>query len=95
MEMILCPISAIHTTEYLQFNLHHKTERTHHWTVHSTKHDVVLGSIKWFGAWRQYAFFPKPETTFNIDCLRDIAAFIDREMAFRKVRLEKRKIEVD
>ena len=35
--------------------------------------DVPIGRLAWYGAWRQYTFFPGPDTTFNSDCLNDIA----------------------
>jgi len=37
----------------------------------------VLGEVKWFGCWRQYAFFPFPGTAYERQCLRDIAEFCE------------------
>ena len=37
---------------------------------------IRLGIIKWFGRWRQYAFFPEKDTVFNVGCLSDIQAYI-------------------
>lgn len=45
---------------------------------------VVLGQIRWHGAWRKYAFFPATGTLYEPTCLRDIAEFIDRQMSQRK-----------
>jgi hypothetical protein len=28
-----------------------------------------LGTIKWYGAWRCYAFYPQPSTVFEPKCL--------------------------
>lgn len=53
-----------------------KTDVWHVWSLQNPKH---LGLVKWFAAWRRYAFFPAPETIFEQDCLRDIAAFIEAE----------------
>jgi hypothetical protein len=41
------------------------------------RHGGVLGAIQWYGAWRQYCFFPDSSTApvFNPDCLERIAAF--------------------
>jgi hypothetical protein len=44
-----------------------------------------LGEIKWYGAWRTYAFFPEVASLFNEQCLLDIAEFIHTEM---RVRIE-------
>ena len=49
--------------------------RTRVWRVHSAQHGGELGTIKWFGRWRQYTFNPEPGTTFNPDCLREIASY--------------------
>lgn len=38
---------------------------------------AVLGSIRWHGAWRCYAFFPEVGTLFEARCLRDIARFCE------------------
>ena len=93
--MLLSPIQCVHTTKYIQFNLDHQTEKTHHWSVLSIKHNTLLGIIKWYGAWRQYAFFPEPNTVFNVECLGDIESFIEQEMERRRIRLKKQVIEVN
>lgn len=47
--------------------------KTEVWDVLSRATGSKLGTIKWFGRWRQYSFFPEAGTTFNPDCLRSIA----------------------
>jgi hypothetical protein len=32
----------------------------------------LLGVIKWYGQWRQYVFYPEPQTLFNRVCLDGI-----------------------
>jgi hypothetical protein len=49
-----------------------------------TKHRSILGHIKWYGPWRQYCFWPSPQTIFNPACLQDIREFIGDLMAERK-----------
>mgnify|MGYP001600439388 CR=1 FL=1 len=44
----------------------------------------ILGTIRWYGAWRQYAFYPSQGTLFNVGCLEDIQAFIRELMESRK-----------
>lgn len=36
-----------------------------------------IGIIKWHGAWRQYAFYPEPNTLFSIECMEVINFFMD------------------
>lgn len=61
---------------YLGFTLDEvasEGRKTKVWRVRATRDYALLGTIKWFGRWRQYTFFPEPETIFNPDCLREIA----------------------
>ena len=51
---------------------------TGRWTVRSRRGDT-LGGIGWYGPWRCYTFNPEAGTTYNDGCLRDIAAFIERQ----------------
>jgi hypothetical protein len=44
----------------------------------------VLGTVKWYGPWRQYCFFPSPECVFNTGCMNDICSFIKKLMEERK-----------
>ena len=36
-----------------------------------------LGLIKWYGPWRQYCFYPEPQTVWNTGCLEDIQDFLN------------------
>jgi hypothetical protein len=47
---------------------------------------TALGQIRWHGPWRKYAFFAYPNTLFETNCLRDLIAFIDKQMAERKAQ---------
>jgi len=61
-----------------------KTER---WAVvprEATSNASAIGVVKWYGAWRKYAFFPFQQTLYEPTCLRDIADFIDHQMELRK-----------
>lgn len=44
----------------------------------------TLGVVKWYGAWRQYCYFPEPGTVFSKGCLNDISDFLDKLMKERK-----------
>lgn len=64
---------------YLNFELDREasaTRKTDVWRVYSYRSGDLLGTIKWFGRWRQYAFFPEPETIWNNDCLASVESFI-------------------
>jgi hypothetical protein len=49
--------------------------RTRRFTVSSAR-GAVLGEIKWYGAWRQYCFWPAPRTIFNKGCLTDLHGWL-------------------
>ena len=50
------------------------------WIVYGTRDPYgtsdPLGIIQWYEAWRQYTFDPAPGTTFNAECLEDLARFL-------------------
>lgn len=59
-----------------------KSGKTKIWAVRPTGDaDISLGHVVWFAPWRQYNFEPNHFNvmTFNADCLRQIARFLDDE----------------
>jgi len=53
--------------------------KTKTWWVVNKYDDIQLGWIGWFTKWQKYGFFPKPDTVYEEDCLRDIAYFCENE----------------
>lgn len=51
-------------------------KKTEVWVCCNIRTGGKLGEVKWYSAWRQYCFFPKGKTVFNISCLEDIRHFI-------------------
>jgi len=79
-------------SKWLEFKeeLETKTRRTKIINVISKSHGDLLGEIRWFGRWRQYAFYPQPETVFTPECMQDITGVIQNLMAdWRLSRYEK------
>jgi len=62
-------------TEYLVFREFETEGKTNRYYVLS-KSQHILGTIKWYGAWRQYCFYPQGTTIFNRTCLNDISKFV-------------------
>ncbi len=54
------------------------------WYIHARSNGDILGTVTWFPGWRQYTFNPSGEATFNAECLRDIAGFLQRVRAVRE-----------
>jgi len=61
-----------------------KHEKTEEYTVVNRKSGTPLGWIKWYGAWRQYCFFPWFDSVFNIECLKFVSEYIEKLMEERK-----------
>lgn len=51
--------------------------KTSVWEVQAKSSRVLLGTIKWYGGFRKYAFFPEIDTVYEEDCMRDISDFIE------------------
>lgn len=60
------------------------SRKTKLWRIND-RHGGVLGSVEWYGAWRQYVFCPEGSSAaiFNGGCLDQITAFMRTEMAER------------
>jgi len=59
-------------TKYLKFVVVEHKPKTLVVAVVNITHDEEIGVIKWFSRWRQYCFFPHPNTIWNKNCLDDI-----------------------
>jgi hypothetical protein len=71
-------MSEFPDSKYLSFELDdHYEGKTERVTIVSKKHIAILGEIRWFGRWRQYAFFPGANTVWNPECMDDVKACID------------------
>lgn len=68
-------------TKNLQFELsgQSKSGLTSTWNVINRYNNTQLGTVGWYGPWRQYSFFPNPvlDLVFEKQCLRDIADFCE------------------
>ena len=73
-------------TKYLQFveTFPHEGHKTTVIMVHSRGQGSCLGTISWYGPWRQYCFSPFPNCVFNNSCLKDVSDMLDRLMAEKK-----------
>lgn len=69
--------------KWIEFEELSQIGKTQRWRVNSIGAED-LGTIKWHGAWHQYAFFPAPATLFERQCLRDIADFCESETGKRR-----------
>lgn len=54
-----------------------KSGKTNTYSVTNNRSGGKLGTIMWWGPWRQYVFFPQSGTLYSKGCLHDIEDFID------------------
>lgn len=71
-------------SKYMEFDKIGSTGKTDIYNVLSKSSGFILGQIKWYGAWRQYCFWPSPNSIFNIGCMDDIQTIINELMAQRR-----------
>jgi len=50
--------------------------KTHVYEIRNAGSDNVLGTIEWYGPWRQFCFVPKGATVWSAGCLQDVRDFI-------------------
>ncbi len=61
-------------------------QKTKRFTVCNKKSLFPIGTVKWYGPWRQYCFFPNANTVYEQQCLLDITKFIHHLMLERKMK---------
>lgn len=62
--------------KYIYFLKIYDMPKTSVWHCRARSNDCLLGTVKWYCPWRQYSFFPKADTVFNVSCNEDINDFI-------------------
>lgn len=55
------------------------SRKTKVWQVTANQGNMVLGVVLWSTGWRRYVFAPYQNTSYEQDCLRDIASFVEDE----------------
>jgi hypothetical protein len=63
-------------------------DKTEVWVVKSKKDNLAIGSVRWYGKWRHYCFFPQSETVFSDRCLLAISDFVEKMNNAHKTRKE-------
>ena len=75
-------------SQYMDFVEIKTSGKTKRYTIFSRSSSAQLGEIKWWGAWRQYCFFPAEDTVFNCGCMEDIQSAI-KLLMLERVREDK------
>lgn len=62
--------------EYIHFVEVDRKPKTAVYSCRNNTSRGEIGRVQWYGAWRQYCFFPAPNTAFSAGCLADIESFL-------------------
>lgn len=62
--------------EHINFIKVADKSKTSVWACRNNQAGAELGRIRWYGAWRQYCYFPVAQAVYSRGCLEDIAAFL-------------------
>lgn len=79
-------LRLVKTTKFMTF--HEQTPRLGKHPVidvHNRRSMGLLGQIVWYTPWRQFCFFPEPNTVFNDSCMNDIISFMHELAAAAKL----------
>jgi hypothetical protein len=56
--------------------------KTSRWNIENTKSGTLLGTVEWYGPWRQFCFLPNPiGLVFSAGCLNDLRQFVAKATA--------------
>ncbi len=90
-------MSIIKETKYLKFDAYNiPSRKTKNVQVINKSSGNTIASIEWYGAWRQYCFFPEVGmyTVWNNGCLQDVIEVIDQLMNEQRIaQIKKSKIQ--
>lgn len=67
----------IKETKYLTFVVIEHKPKTVVVGVYTVNGLDLIAEIKWYSAWRQYTFDPEYNTTWNTQCLKDVAEVLE------------------
>lgn len=70
--------------KWLEFQEMQTSTKTKVFFVWNKEKSTLIGEVRWYGPWRQYAFMPAQNTVWERQCLMDIARFINNLMVERK-----------
>ena len=80
-------MSVLQESKWIRFDeIPNEKKKTKTFEINTKDSNALLGHIKWYGAWRCYAFYPEPNTVFERTCMNDIQNFINNLMTQRKVK---------
>ena len=56
------------------------------WEVTNIRNRWILGVVKWHSHWRQYCFYTMSDGVLSVECLQDIAKFLEEKTVAHRNR---------
>lgn len=77
--------------EYIEFIVVEEKPKTKIWACQNRTSGIRLGSVGWYGPWRQYVFGAdlNAMVAYSASCLRDIADFLEQVNKEHKAKKRK------
>jgi len=72
------------TKSYIVFVKVEEKPKTAVYEVRSRSSGIVLGTVQWYGPWRKYCFYSRPETVWNSSCMIEVSDFMLKLLRDRK-----------
>lgn len=70
--------------EFIEFIRKTSSGKTERYTCQNRRSAGELGEVKYYGAWRQYCYFPTAQAVYSKGCLDDISHFVARLNAIQR-----------
>lgn len=64
--------------QYIHFVRVGEKPKTSVWSCRNNRSGGELGTVEWYGPWRQYCFLPSGPSVYSDGCLQDIQTFIEQ-----------------
>ena len=62
--------------KHINFQIIEEKPKTKVWSCRNNRSGEELGQVKWYGAWRQYCYFPTCPAIYSVSCFEDVNHFI-------------------
>lgn len=76
------------TMTHIEFEIIERKKKTNVYSVSSKYDQSLLGTVFWYGRWRQYVFQPILDTLWNEKCILEVYRFIHKLKLDRKLAIQ-------
>lgn len=88
----IAKINAKKLQSYLTFQEMKSITKTKVWLIRSSVSGSSLGQIQWYSPWRRYCCYNYGKTILDVNCLLEVAKFIQEQMELHKTAALEKKL---